>query len=165
MKGFVAAILDTMQYWADDAQSVLPGYRDRIVEVHLHKDEGGMNLQMPDERIALLAEKGRRAAEALHAFDFDQHRWTRYLMSMSRLQDAVQLMDQRYGPTEIGRHDGVRDLIDHGPDFALYAHTGEWSTKARARTETLLGFALAPDPDFTVDAPDPQPILRLTPRF
>ena len=78
LRGFIGAILDTMEYWADDAQAAMPGYRDRIVEVHLHPDEGGMNLQMPSEVVATVAEKGRQAAEALAQFDFDQHRWTRY---------------------------------------------------------------------------------------
>jgi hypothetical protein len=90
------------------------------VEVHLHPDEGGMNLQMPDDLVAMVAEKGRRAAEALSAFDFDQHRWTRYLISMGRLQDAVHTMDERYGPTAVGKHDGdlqwseTQDLDEDG---------------------------------------------------
>ena len=149
----------------DDAQSALPGYRDRVVEVHLHGDEGGMNLQMPDDLVAVVAEKGRRAAEALSAFDFDQHRWTRYLISMDRLQDAVETMDERYGPTAIGKHDGMRDILDRAPTFAQFSRTREWSTKARGRTETLLGFTISPEPDFAADAPNPEPVLRITPRF
>jgi predicted acylesterase/phospholipase RssA len=165
MTAFIRSILDTMQYWADDAQSVLPGYRDRVVEVHLHPDEGGMNLRMPDDLVAVVAEKGRRAAEALSAFDFDQHRWTRYLISMGRLQDAVQRMDERYGPSAPGAHDGMRDLIYSAPNFALYQRSPDWSHKALARTESLLGFAVIPEPDFAADAPQPDPVLRITPRF
>jgi len=165
IRGFVGAILDTMEYWADDAQSALPGYRDRIVEVHLHPDEGGMNLQMPADVIAVVAEKGRQAAEALAQFDFDQHRWTRYLISMGRLQDGVQLMDDRYGPSKAGAHDGVRDLIDHADTFEQYPHPHEWSVHARDRTEALLRFAIVPEPDFVADAPEPVPVLRITPRF
>ncbi|HEX2382758.1 MAG TPA: hypothetical protein VHI95_08990 [Acidimicrobiales bacterium] len=165
LRGFFAAILDTMEYWADDAQSALPGYRDRIVEVHLSPDEGGMNLQMPADVIAVAAEKGRQAAEALAGFDFDQHRWTRYLISMGRLQDAVQLMDQRYGPSKAGAHDGVRDLIDNAHGFKQYSRVAEWSVSARDRTEALLRFAIVPEPDFVTDAPEPVPILRITPRF
>jgi hypothetical protein len=163
--GFVGAILDTMEYWADDAQCAMPGYRDRIVEVHLHPDEGGMNLQMPADVVAVVAEKGRQAAEALRAFDFDQHRWTRYLISMGRMQDAVQLMDDRYGPSKAGAHDGVRDLIDHANRFEQYPHVGEWSAHARDRTEALLRFAIVPEPNFVSDAPEPVPVLRITPRF
>ena len=65
VQGFAAGLLDTMQYWADNAQSTLPGYRDRIVQVRLRADEGGMNLQMPDVVVRRAAEKGRQAAELL----------------------------------------------------------------------------------------------------
>jgi hypothetical protein len=113
----------------------------------------------------MVAEKGRRAAEALSAFDFDQHRWTRYLISMGRLQDAVHTMDERYGPTAVGKHDGMRDVLDKSSDFTHYSRTKDWSIKARGRTETLLGFAVSPEPDFAVDAPKPEPVLRISPRF
>jgi predicted acylesterase/phospholipase RssA len=166
LRGFFAAILDTMEYWADDAQSTLPGYRDRIVEVHLHSEEGGMNLEMPADVIATVADKGRKAAIALdEGFDFDRHRWTRYLNSMGRLQDAVASMDARYGPSRPGLHDGVRDLIEHADRFPPYDHPHDWSVKARDRTEDLLHFAIVPEPDFSQDAPQPVPTLRITPRF
>jgi predicted acylesterase/phospholipase RssA len=165
LRGFIGAILDTMEYWADDAQAAMPGYRDRIVEVHLHPDEGGMNLQMPSDVVVTTAEKGRQAAEALAHFDFDQHRWTRYLISMGRMQDAVTLMDDRYGHSKAGAHDGVRDLIDRANGFEQYPRPPAWSVHARDRTEALLRFAIVPEPDFVADAPDPAPILRITPRF
>jgi predicted acylesterase/phospholipase RssA len=165
LRGFVGAILDTMEYWADDAQAELPGYRDRIVDVHLHPDEGGMNLEMSSEAVAMVAEKGRQAAEALARFDFDQHRWTRYLTSMGRMQDAVQLMDARYGQSKAGAHDGMRDLIDRSTGFEQYPRSHDWSVYARDRTEALLRFAIIPEPDFLDHAPEPIPVLRITPRF
>ena len=165
MVGFAAAILDTMQYWADNAQSALPGYRDRVVEVHLNDVEGGMNLRMPDGVIAVLAEKGRQAAEALDTFDFDQHRWIRYLISMGRLHDAVQLMDSRFRETKLDAKDGFGDLLDRAPTFAHDKHTKTWAATARARTETLLKFAGSTDPDFNADAPRPDTVLRITPKF
>jgi predicted acylesterase/phospholipase RssA len=166
LRGFFAAILDTMEYWADDAQCTLPGYRDRIVEVHLHSGEGGMNLEMPADVVAMVAEKGRKAAIALdEAFDFDRHRWTRYLNSMGRLQDAIASMDARYGPSRPGLHDGMRDLIEHADRFPPYDHPHDWSVKARDRTEDLLHFAIVPEPDFSQDAPQPVPTMRITPRF
>ena len=89
VQGFAAGLLDTMQYWADNAQSTLPGYRDRIVQVRLRADEGGMNLQMPDAVVRRAAEKGRQAAELLRRrFDFDDHRWIRYLTVIGRMQHA-----------------------------------------------------------------------------
>jgi hypothetical protein len=165
VQGFVSAILTTMQYWADDAQSTLPGYRDRIVEVHLHGDEGGMNLTMSENVVETLAEKGRHAAAALiDGFDFDQHRWTRYLISMARLQDAVQGMKNGYESTT-PEGGGVRGLIDHAPHFAHYHRPREWSDTARIRTEMLLRFSDSSQPDFVSDVPRPETVLRITPQF
>jgi len=169
MPGFLAAILNTMQYWADDAQGSLPGYRDRVVEVRLHGDEGGMNLQMPPDIVAMVAEKGRQAAEALvddvNGFKFDPHRWTRYLISMGRLQDAVDRMGKVYAPTTPGGSDGMQSLIDRAAEAEHYRRSKDWSGKARARTEALLSFASIVEPDFAEDAPKPEPTLRITPKF
>jgi predicted acylesterase/phospholipase RssA len=166
LRGFASSILNTMQYWADDAQSTLPGYRDRLVEVRLHGHEGGMNLHMPDDVIAVVAEKGRRAAEKLSdGFDFDQHRWTRYLTSMGRMDDAVRRMAERYPSTTPDGSDGVRDLIDHAPGSGHYRRSTDWARMARSRTETLLTFVDTREPDFANDAPKPEAVLRITPRF
>ncbi len=165
MVSFVSAILDTMQYWADNAQSELPGYRDRVVEVHLNDIEGGMSLRMPDGVVAVLAEKGRQAAEALEPFDFDQHRWIRYLISMGRLHDVVQSMDGLFLQTKPDAKDGVADLLDRAPQFAHEKHSKTWAAKARKRTETLLEFADSTEPDFAADAPRPATVLRITPKF
>ena len=166
MGSFVGAILNTMQYWSDDAQSTLPGYRDRIVEVHLHGDEGGMNLAMPAEVVERLAEKGRLGAQALLAgFDFDQHRWTRYLTTMARFQEEVERMGATYDEVLPGLDRTMLDVVGSGPTFAHYGHTKAWADRARARTETLLAFAGSSDPDFATDEPRPASTLRITPRY
>lgn len=163
---FVSAILTTMQYWADDAQAVLPGYRDRVVEVHLRDDEGGMNLRMPPEAVLRLAAKGRAAAALLVAeFDFDQHRWTRYLTSMAEMQAVVATMRDRYrGPLE-GKTTGYAELLAASTDRTPYRRDAQWSAAAAVRTELLLNFALGSVPDFAQQAPRPDPNLRITPHF
>ena len=142
------------------------GYRDRVVEVHLHAEEGGVNLHMPRGQVALPAEKGRQAAESLNAnFHFGRHRWIRYLTSMGRMQDAIGRMDERYATMPPPGGPGVRELIDQAPHYADYKRSAAWAAKARKRTETLLGFAGGADPDFTRDAPKPDTVMRITPRF
>ncbi len=160
LRGFVAAILDTMEYWADDAQSSLPGYRDRIVEVHLRPDEGGMNLEMDADVVAIGGREGtagRRSARPL------------------RLRPApVDPVPELDGPDAgRGEADGRpvrtvesrrprrrRDLIDRAD--RVRRSTGVRPTgrsHARDRTEALLRFAIVPEPDFSKDAsrarPDP----------
>jgi predicted acylesterase/phospholipase RssA len=167
--GFLAAILDTMQNWSDEGQSTLPGYRDRIVEVHLSEEEGGMNLAMPEERVIRLAARGQMAAAELNNFDFEQHRWARYLTAMAKLQQSVVAMQQKYESLADGSP-GYRSLIDGPARNGLYHRGSDWRKAAGASTETLLRFA-APRPgdppavDFTAGAPEPEPDLRITAHF
>ena len=168
VQGFAAGLLDTMQYWADNAQSTLPGYRDRIVQVRLRADEGGMNLQMPDAVVHRAAEKGRQAAELLRRrFDFDDHRWIRYLTMIGRMQHAVDLMDSRWAHDLPGGAAGYRDFVLGRDGPQLFPRGDTWRTAAVARTGSLLSFAStsASTPDFLSKAPKPDPDLRITPRF
>jgi predicted acylesterase/phospholipase RssA len=163
--GFFGAILTTMQYWSDDAQSALPGFRDRVVEVHLRDNEGGMNLQMPPDVVSVVAEKGRHAAEELSKFDFEQHRWTRYLTAMSELQDVVNWMRDRYEADLPGGEPGYQELLTRAAEMPHYKRPGAWPAQAAARTSSLLAFGAETVPDFSEEAPRPDPVLRITPRF
>jgi len=82
---FAVAIARTAQNWVDNEQMRMPGYRERIVSVHLDRDEGGLNLAMPGAVIRTLGEAGREAADVLvHRYhDGDapgwvDQRWIRY---------------------------------------------------------------------------------------
>jgi predicted acylesterase/phospholipase RssA len=168
MHGFAAGLLDTMQYWADNAQATLPGYRDRIVQVRLRSDEGGINLQMPDEVVRRAAEKGRQAAELLRErFDFDDHRWIRYLTVISRMQYAVDRMESRWDHDLPGGSPGYHDFVLNRASEQPFSRTATWRSDAVARTRSLLSFATCTtsNPDFLAEAPKPDPDLRITPRF
>ncbi|MBN1295729.1 patatin-like phospholipase family protein [bacterium] len=100
LKGFFGAMIGTMQNWTDSTQSRLPGFRDRIVRVPLAHDEGGLNLNMPPERIDDLAERGMKAAELLQKhFDvpsdtgttmtWDNHRWIRLRSYLASLEKSL----------------------------------------------------------------------------
>ena len=168
LHGFGAGLLDTMQYWADNAQSTLPGYRDRIVQVRLRSDEGGMNLQMPDVVVRRAAEKGRQAAELLRErFDFDDHRWIRYLTVIGRLQHTVDLMESRWGHDLPDGAPGYQDFVLNRAAEHLFGRSETWRSAAVARTRSLLSFAscTTSKPDFLTTAPKPDPDLRITPRY
>ena len=84
--GFVHAVVDVMQNWSDNAQMIMPGFRDRIVRVRLAPDEGGMNLLMPKETIDRLVDRGAEAGTALAGeFDLRRHQRTRFRGSMASL--------------------------------------------------------------------------------
>jgi predicted acylesterase/phospholipase RssA len=162
---FASAILDTMQNWADSVQITMPGFRDRVVEVRHYDDEGGMNLQMPPEKIALLAERGNEAGRNIvdgdaetKPFDFTQHRWMRYRNAMASMDDLLSGMHSVW-PAERAFLDSIpRDHNSFAP-----------ASRARDRQATEKVMRLADDlaalghPATTGRVPKPQPDLRLTP--
>jgi predicted acylesterase/phospholipase RssA len=177
LTSFVAAILDTLQNWSDEGQATLPGYRDRIVEVHHAENEGGLNLTMSEESILSLCLRGYKAAVALEKFNFEQHRWARYRLAMAKLQEAVGDMATKYDDPLPDGADGYRAFLSDLPGKLTPKETDGWLAGAVDRTDLLLAFAgrpwTAPDdglpgpnkPDFTDDAPRPSPDLRITAHF
>jgi predicted acylesterase/phospholipase RssA len=102
MTGFGHAIIDTMQNWMDNAQTRVPGYRDRIVVIKHTKAEGGMNLNMDPTLIENFSERGRCAGEFLvnrlshdpstnpgDELSWSNHRWLRYRSLMPLLEQLV----------------------------------------------------------------------------
>ncbi|HEV2755874.1 MAG TPA: hypothetical protein VG318_08880 [Actinomycetota bacterium] len=160
---FGRAILDTMQNWSDNAQTLLPGYRDRIVLIKHTEDEGGMNLDMPRERILGFAERGRCAGATLVAkfstqqpadpkdkLSWDNHRWIRYRSTMSTLETFVEgwLRGYRCDPAPSGRT--FAQLID---DPVSYKWSGAQKARGAELTEALA--ALAKE---WLDAPEDGPL-------
>lgn len=87
---FFGAIVDTMQNHRDNMQTAMPGFRERVVQVHLNNDEGGLNLDMGKETIQGIMKKGSQAGETLISdFRFDHHQWVRYLILMSQLDEHL----------------------------------------------------------------------------
>jgi len=97
--GLGGAIFRSAQVWSDNSFLKLPGYRDRVAEVWLDPDEGGMNLNMAPETIAALARYGAAAGRRLTArfadaapsekLSWDAHRWTRYRAMMAAMTDFL----------------------------------------------------------------------------
>jgi len=98
---FLAAIFNAVQNWNDNTQSVLPGYRDRIVTVYLDSDEGGLNLDMPAPVLERLQKRGSAAGTLIasrfvqpsvldpatpHALGWENHRWLRFRSTMGALK-------------------------------------------------------------------------------
>jgi predicted acylesterase/phospholipase RssA len=65
MGGFFMSIAAAMQNWNDNTQARSAGVRDRVVRVRLAKNEGGMNLNMPNEVIKSVAKKGGEGADKI----------------------------------------------------------------------------------------------------
>ncbi|MCM2472671.1 RpoH suppressor [Rhizobium sp. CG5] len=95
--GFIMALFGSAKDWQDSLQSILPGYRERIVTVNLTEDEGGLNLDMPGERIRDLTRYGELAGqEIVGKFCLDEHRWRRYLVEIRAIDDMLRDFAKAY---------------------------------------------------------------------
>jgi predicted acylesterase/phospholipase RssA len=113
LSGFFSALFDASRAWMDNELINMPGYRDRIVHVHLASNEGGYNLDMPAEVIQRIAKKGTLAGEMLAArfapvpgvdpktgrpieLTWDNHRWIRYRGLMAAFEELAKQFQERW---------------------------------------------------------------------
>lgn len=160
--GFLGAIIRTMQNWVDNTQMRLPGYRDRVVHVNLTKDEGGLNLVMPQEVIESLTKRGQAAGVILRdQFKWDRHRWIRYRTAMQQLQKNLEGMDKVYQ----GSLEGFLTGYDSDAEGNSYRRNLSWKGHAMSKTGDLLKLVRSWRPqNFSDDAPGPEPALRIGPK-
>ena len=167
--GFVRAIFSSAQNYRDNTQSRLPSYRERVVQIRLDEEEGGLNLRMPDATIQEIESKGERAASELLGFHFDQHLWVRFRVLMNLLETHLEEANQVFDSASLAA------LLDNeqGAEFP-YARTLEWRAEAQRRIRELSDLLerwQAADPDggsqffFPVSDADPGPELRVTPEL
>lgn len=103
--GFLAGIIFTAKDWADNAQCRLPGFRDRIAQVSLTDLDGGLNLNMPTDRIERLSNYGRQAGkEFVNRFagtppsgcnlDWSNHRQIRLRTTLAAIEEWLLKLNQ-----------------------------------------------------------------------
>jgi predicted acylesterase/phospholipase RssA len=162
---FVVRIKDTMQNWRDSTQAELPGYRERICQIRLTPDQGGLNLDMDPRVIERLVERGEQAGTLLRdEFRFGEHRWIRFLTAMRLIQPGLQDVDAKFGGFE-------KELGAGMPDARSFrvAYPGDWCPPAGEATRKLLDVAAKwgpPPRTFNFDAeegPRPRAVMRIGP--
>jgi predicted acylesterase/phospholipase RssA len=101
---FFTSLLNTARFWSDNQMLIASGVRDRVVNIALRDDEGGLNLDMPAKTIADLDLRGRAAGLQISArYDpkaaidpetdlpnqeiFANHRWVRFRNFMAAFED------------------------------------------------------------------------------
>ena len=170
---FGRSILDTARGWVDEAQLVMPGYRDRIVTIYHDHDEGGLNLTMKDEVVTDLVERGQAGAKKLvERFvlgnGWDNHRWIRFRSATSGLSTWLSGFQRGYDEPTLGAVP-YADLAGPKAQAALpsYPIKGGQRDAVNLRTGALLTLASSwrepPPGAFTEGAPSPPPVLRLVP--
>lgn len=181
---FGHAIVDTMQNWTDNAQSRVPGYRDRVAHVYHTKEEGGINLSMPACRIEALSERGRCAAELLvnrfrlpipsaAHLTWDNHRWVRYRTTIALLQEVVGRFERTWTtgstpgfplyppPGERTYGSLLQDGRVHAPSYQL---DGMHPFAAEVTRQVLDLAQGAQGQDLADGAPSPRPEMRVRPK-
>jgi hypothetical protein len=173
---FLAQILDTMQNWRDTSQAELPGFWDRVCEIRLLDDEGGLNLTMPVPTIARLMAKGKEAGSSLRdRFNWEQHQFTRYRMLMATLQRRLRGDDAHSGV--VSRYESFGPLLRSGIPGATHYRDGiedAWFSRADDGTVALLDRVRGWDLDswgepkgkidFTIQGDLPTWVMRITPK-
>jgi predicted acylesterase/phospholipase RssA len=105
LREFFVAIKDAMQNWRDNAQTRLPGFRDRVISLKLATKEGGLNLTMDSCKIEELNARGRCAGEQLvdlfgdgttKSKHWNDHRFVRYRTTMSLIERLLRRYDLGY---------------------------------------------------------------------
>jgi len=181
--GFARAIFDSMQNWQDNAQSKMPGFRDRIAHVCLGPGEGGLNLDMPEKMVREIAESGTRvglllsrrfAPRSRAKLNWDNHRWVRFRSMMASLEELLQKLGPRLAPDFEPPQPGdenYRALVEREAD-SLPSYP--WSPPRAQREEALravkalveLAAEWTETPEtLAKGAPRPMPELRARPRI
>lgn len=131
--GFIMAMFNSAKDWQDSLQSVLTGYRERIVTISLQDDEGGLNLKMPLETVGKLTGFGKAAGETIvRDFDLDEHRWRRLLVEMSALEEGLASFSENYSSTKSGKAYGNLAIGHKSGAYAKLSDRQRALLKARA---------------------------------
>jgi hypothetical protein len=168
--GFAMAIFTTLHDAHDNMQSSLPGYRERVVQVRLASDEGGLNLAMPASTIDQVMAKGEAAGDKiLRYFDMDHHRWVRFRVLMAELERNLGLVEQRVAgklfDVDTLFAAAVRPPAPDGAGFP-YPRDCAWCDDARLRLGELRRVVQHWGGQGFIGqcAPVPSPALRVVPR-
>jgi hypothetical protein len=166
---FIRQILDVMENWRDVLQSELPGFRDRICQVRMHRGEGRLNLDMDTTSIGKLMSRGTEAGvEIQEKFDqrhWREHRFARYLTFMQMIEEGLHDVREKYAEFAdelAGGMEGVH-VYERG-------HDRDWCHAAEDATGRLLALAARwgpPPAEVGFDRgnePKPRPVMRITPK-
>jgi hypothetical protein len=169
---FLWSIFTTAQNYRDNSQAMLPSYRERIVQIRLADEEGGLNLAMSEETIKRVAEKGNVAGDKLLGFNFRYHQWVRFQVLMSQMEIYLDKTwrDAREDPTTGTRRFNyptlLKDQLEDENEFPYRREAG-WCDNAEGRMKAMGVFieGWSKEPMLSEKPPQPESILRVTPEL
>jgi predicted acylesterase/phospholipase RssA len=155
---FIGRLQDSTRNWRDELQAELPGFRERICQIRLTPDEGGFHLDADSAAVDRLVERGHMAGrEILTTFDWDHHRWIRYVTLMTLLRENFGLLAERFE----AYRDGLLSPSD--PERAM-ADAELRQAFDRATANLIEHAATLPDAG-KLWTSEPAPALRIGPRI
>jgi len=162
-----------MQNWSDQSLARLPGYRDRIAHVGLVPEEGGLNLDMPPERIADLSLRGENAGrEFVSRFvpgsdapmNWENHRWLRLRSLLASLEEMCVRIDRSCAEPGAGDPPFSDWLAADEPPPSYPWHSGEQRHRAARTLRALRAIGrLWSRPPRPTKPPAPPPAARPAP--
>jgi hypothetical protein len=177
VKDFATSITDAARNWSDNRQSQLPGWRDRIAHVPFDQGQGGLNLKPDAATIRLLAERGAKAGrELVDRFATDpprlwsENRWIRYRSTMYAITVMLERLQRGWEGIPPGETRCQPDPRSYEEVIGEFGETGPYpwrdgqGERAKEATDALLAMIRACFSDERFDgAPQPEPVLRITP--
>lgn len=166
---FLLTLLDAAKDWQDNLQSILPGYRERIIHIALKESEGGLNLTMPPSLIEELSQYGKQAGlmASSPAFDLDEHRWRRFLIAMAEIEEMLDQIASSHDPQPSGAEDFGKflDRYDFSGSYLPVSEAWKEEVLSRAKELVTAGHSWRTDPTVrSGKIPKPDPVMRITPQ-
>ncbi|GAB4145468.1 MAG: RpoH suppressor SuhR [Cyanobacteria bacterium J069] len=163
---FAWQMFQTAQNYRDNSQAGLPGYRERIVQVRLAHDEGGLNLAMDAATIDGVMNKGTAAGEALiRDFDLKSHQWVRFRVLMGLLEERLKQLEAIAFST--GKFD-YENLTQNQNDYPYPYPDARHAQKAKEcvdRMRQSVSAYWACTPPLDDEIPMPKTVLRTMPEL
>ncbi|GAB4201189.1 MAG: RpoH suppressor SuhR [Roseiflexaceae bacterium] len=145
LSDFGMAIFSVAQNYRDTMQSILPSYRERVVQIIFDPDEGGLNLEMDPKTIDAIQQKGREAAlKLVDEFNMEHHQWVRLVVLLSLIEDQLHKMEvalssERSDTSSFDYETLFKHQLSSEQPFP-YRRDERWCRQARARIEALRQF-------------------------
>ncbi len=148
LRGFLALLSNVAKDWNHETLSLMPGFRDRIGLIQLTREEGGLNLTMPAERIERLTRYGREAGQQFVLRFGDPQHWQPGAKPSSMNWENHQIIRLRLQLASVAEHlqsleRACRDLHGTEQDYQRF-----FSAEARRYSYPFKGLSdLEQDPD------------------
>lgn len=177
--GFLVSIIVASKDWADNMQCRLPGFRDRIAQVGLDKNDGGLNLDMTKDKIKRLCSYGTDAGKELSLrfttgrpgckLDWRNHRRVRLRSSLAAVEQWLHRLDTGCSQPQPGDPTYADLINDPKPPSYGWANDGQKAAAAQALEQFQATAASLPAAGSGHElyrlAPRPRPEIRTRPRI